>query len=1139
MTWLRLQSLRTRLFCLVLLTLVPAIVLHVVSALEKQEMARQVAENNLESVAELTAANVQSTLSGAGEALHGLARLPEIVSMSPQPAEQTLKRAGEVFSNFASIALLRLDGSVVASTADGGQANYADRPWVRRALTTNALAVGGYRIGRRSGEPGIAMAHPVLDAAGRIVGVCVLNLRLSSFTGIFAKSRLPEGSEACLFDDAGIVLASWPGPSPAVGHPLDGADALRARHDADPDTAWTAPGTDGSPFYYVTADVAADATTRFHILVGLPARAVLGPLEAVMGRDMVGLGLALALALVAAHLFAGSFLLGPIQRLVQMAAAMAGGDLARRSGLADGQGELAELGRALDAMADRLGERVRFTQDIIDAIPARIVFKGLDGRYLGCNRAYARDIHPQAEILGKTCRETESPAQAERIEISDAELLRNPEQTMEMEIESAFRDGSLHDMMVLKSVFKDASGRPAGIVNVALDITDRKRSEKALLASETKYRALLASIRDGFVVVDDNGRIMESNPAFREMVGYSRDELGRLTYKDLTPESWHETEETILRTAVDTCGFSDVFEKEYRRRDGSVVPVALRLHRYPSRAGENYRYFAIVRDITDVKAIEADLRQAKETAETANRAKSDFLAKMSHDIRTPLHAVIGMTELTLGTLLSAQQRDALETVRESAASLLALINDILDISRIEARKLDVAREDFDLRRTLAATVRAMRPQAAQKALFLGLAIAPAVPRFVTGDEVRVRQILTNLIGNALKFTDQGGVTVSVAPMAGPDAPGDPLFLEFTVADTGVGIPSDKLASIFEMFTQANASVGKHYGGTGLGLAICRELARLMGGGIRTESTPGRGSTFRVVLPLPQGQPLPPAEPVPQASPAGAAAPVGQAALRILLAEDNPVNIKVATSYLSRRGHGYTLAENGQVALARLAERPFDVVLMDLEMPELDGLETTRRLRAGLAGPANRDIPVIAMTAHALSGARERCLSAGMTDYLPKPLNFQLLDAMLQRIAAGLSPAAPQAAASAQPVLALDTERALLRLGGDAELLRELQSDFLRQYPRQLRLITLCSANENWDEAALAAHSLKNIAGAVGAESSRRLAGRLEAHLRQADADAAEEVLASLKDALLLAGETIRTRPAQRAAAPASGPDKTG
>lgn len=251
-----------------------------------------------------------------------------------------------------------------------------------------------------------------------------------------------------------------------------------------------------------------------------------------------------------------------------------------------------------------------------------------------------------------------------------------------------------------------------------------------------------------------------------------------------------------------------------------------------------------------------------------------------------------------------------------------------------------------------------------------------------------------------------------------------------------------------------------------------------------------------------------------------------------MVEDNPVNVKVAASYLSRRGHTFTLAENGREALARLAEHRFDVVLMDLEMPELDGLEATRRLRAGEAGPVNRAIPVIAMTAHALSGARERCLAAGMTDYLPKPLNFQTLDDLLQRIMAGTAPDMARGPAPDEPAPELDTEKALLRLGGDADLLHELQADFLRQYPRQLRLITLCIENENWDEAALAAHSLKNIAGAVGAESSRRLAGRLEECLRQADAETAEEAFVALRDTLRLAGEAIRSRPA------AGGPNET-
>ncbi len=249
-------------------------------------------------------------------------------------------------------------------------------------------------------------------------------------------------------------------------------------------------------------------------------------------------------------------------------------------------------------------------------------------------------------------------------------------------------------------------------------------------------------------------------------------------------------------------------------------------------------------------------------------------------------------------------------------------------------------------------------------------------------------------------------------------------------------------------------------------------------------------------------------------------------LRVLLAEDNPINIKVAVAYLTSRGHDFGLAEDGCQALAALADRPFDLVLMDLEMPGVHGLEATRRLRAGQAGETNRSTPVIAMTAHAPSGVREQCLAAGMTACLSKPLDFQALDDLLQRIAAGrpLGAARPQTRPAASP--ALDTETALLRLGGDTELLRELQADFLRQYPRKLRLISLCMDKENWEEAALAAHSLKNIAGAVGAEAARLLAGRLEERLGQADADGAHSAKTALKDALSKAGEAILSaRPA--------------
>lgn len=1112
MAWRRLRSLRTRLLWLVLLTLAPVIALHVVSALEKQRMACQAIDRGMQSIADLAAGNARILLASTGEILHGLTHLPELQRLDPAGVSRVFAQAKEIFPNFARLLLVRPDGSMVtASDLPEVAANFADRSWLRRALANPDLTVSSYQVGKRTGQPGIILAHTVTDAAGTVVGVCSLALGLDWFTQIFAAIRMPEAVEACLFDDQGVVLATWPVDPAAIGRPLPDADLILPSLAGGPHPEWSGPGLDKAAPRAVYSTVGAADKGRYFIRLSQPGQSHAAVLATSWRQDMFLFGLAVALALAAAHLFNRTFLLRPAQQLVDMAQGMAAGDLDCRSGLTDGQGELADLGRALDTMADRLRERIRFTQELIDAIPAPLFYKDLDGRYLGCNKAYERDIRPHAAIIGRTVDEIESPERAALCLEKDRHARQSPRNTVAYETTLEYRDGSLRDLLVFKSLFCDVAGRPAGIVGVILDITARKRSEMALLASQTRYRHLLASMHDGFIVLSSDYRLVKSNPAFQEMLGFTAEELSGMTYRDITPPDWQALDARLL-AEVDARGFSEVYEEEYRRKDGTIFPVALRLHRHPTAAGDDRRYFAIVRDITEVKATQADLRQAKVAAETANRVKSEFLAKMSHEIRTPLHAVIGMTELTLGTELSPQQRDALETAREAAGNLLDLINDILDISRIEARRLELASEDFDLRRTLASVARTLRPQAMRKGLTLSLRMATDVPRHARGDAGRLRQILLNLVGNAVKFTEGGGVDLAAA-MAGP------LQIELTVADTGVGIPADRLESVFDMFTQADASVSSHYGGTGLGLAICRELTRLMGGVIEAQSTLGRGSVFRLRLPLQPAQAAPPA-PVRDAAPTPA--PSSARSLRVLLAEDNPVNVKVATTYLSRRGHAAVIASDGRRALELLAQEPFDLVLMDIEMPELDGMEATRRLRAGLAGPKNRDVPVVAMTAHALSGAMERCLAAGMSGYLPKPLDFKALDAMLGRIAAGAAlPCAAPGPDAERDGAVLDSASALCRLGGDAALLREIENDFLRQYPRKLRLISLCSDNENWDEATLAAHSLKNVAGAVGAESSRRLAGRLEECLRSSDAAAAQAVLTPLKQSLAAAGAGIK------------------
>ena len=1128
MAWRRLESLRTRLLWLVALTLAPVLALHVASAVEKQRSARTAVDQSLHSIADLAAGNARSLLENYANILRGVTWLAVIKSGDPEEASRLLTNALAAFPSFQDMVLARPDGTVTAASAlpDGETRDLGDRLWLRQALDaplTTILAFGPNTI---DGRPGLVLAQAVRGPDGGVVGVCAITLAPDWFATIFQDIRMPQAARASLFSQTGTVLTTWPPRPQAAGQAVAGADEVLPRLDEAASLVWTGQGPDGDMQLAVFAPVAAPGGQRLFIRLSQPQAVHESLLMGTWQRDMLLFGLAVALALAAAWWFNRAFLLRPMGQFVAMAKDMAAGNLDRRSGLAQSQGEMGELGRALDAMADKLKERIRFTQELIDAIPVPVFYKDAENRYLGCNAAYERSIRPLASIRRRTVHELELPVQAALCAKTDHAVLSGAAETVEYETSLTFSDQTAHDVVVFKSCFHDVAGRTAGVIGVLLDITGRKRSEAELLASRTRYKLLLDSMGDGFVVMSSDYRLVESNPAFQEMTGYGPDELAGMTYRDITPEVWLQPEERLL-AEVDAKGFTEVFEKEYRRKDGTILPVAVRPHRHPESPGEDRRYFAVVRDIADVKAIEADLRQAKEAAETANRAKSDFLAKMSHEIRTPLHAVIGMTELTLGTELSPQQRDALETAREAAGNLLGIINDVLDLSRIEAKGLELVIQDFDLRRTLAGVARTLRPQAARKGLFLTLAVAPNTPRHVRGDQGRVRQILLNLVGNAVKFTREGGITVTVAA---PD--GDPSQLELAVADTGIGIASDRLERIFDMFTQADRTVALNFGGTGLGLAICRELVRSMGGEIAVNSVPGQGTVFRVRLRLAPARVVP-VEPArrPVAAPQADAKP-----LRVLVAEDNPINVKVATTFLGRRGHQATVAANGARALECLGRETFDLVLMDVEMPELDGMEATRRLRAGLAGEANRYVPVAAMTAHALAGSMERCLAAGMTEFLPKPLDFSLLAELLARVAAGGSgPAAPEPAKSPPPpqtAAALEHEAALRRLGGDEDLLAEVEEDFLRQYPRKLRLIRLCSDAENWDEAALAAHSLKNVAGAVGAEAARRLAGQLEDQLRRRDAEAALETGLDLKKALDEAADAIRSsRPTPRDAAP--------
>lgn len=739
-----------------------------------------------------------------------------------------------------------------------------------------------------------------------------------------------------------------------------------------------------------------------------------------------------------------------------------------------------------------------FYEEILNKIPAEIIVADINYKYLYVNPCAVPDPHLREWMIGKTNEEfcqyagrPESTARARRQVFGKVMRTRK---MIEWGEEVQDEKGSFQHYLQTVYPVLDDSGEVLWVIIYGVTITERKEFEEKIRRSEKRYRDLFNYSQALICTHDMSGRLLAINPEICRVLGYAEGEMLGARIQDYIPvddrPKFEEEYIDAIRTSnIAVSGVFCVLNKK-----GERIYLLYKNYRMEEPGLEPY-VIGFSQDITERIHMEQELRYAKKVTDEIAQAKESFLAHMSHEIRTPMNGIMGMASLMAKTTLNDQQRYFLKLIQEAAGSLLVIVNDILDLEKIVAGKLQLEKIKFKIVEKITSSIQSFIHKAEEK--HLGLIFQNAIPAtmVVRGDPYRLSQVLNNIMSNALKFTDKGRVTIVTGIIEQNE---EWAVVEIIISDTGIGIGKDRIRTIFEPFEQADVAISRKYGGTGLGLTICKNMIEMQNGELLVQSEEGKGSTFTIRIPYQLSMEAMQDNDINQN--------IDYKSLghkRVLVAEDVELNQYLARHILESWDFEVTIVSNGKEAVDQLQVEPYDCILMDVQMPEMDGMEATRHIRQ-LPDPVKANIPIIALTANALKGDSERYLAVGMNDYLAKPFDEARLFRVISRNLTELSPtpAATQNIplknqTSMLPVNKLyDLSMVQSVSGGDEGFIKKMVALFIETVPQNLDELVKATQSENWDQVGKTAHKLKSTVDSMGIKSIKTEIRTVEANAKQ-------------------------------------------